>query len=442
MNLRRDILVKLEDVFGVSGKQVKSYIIRNHVDDKLIDALRTDKQVIVYGASKQGKTALVSKYIKYDENIVVSLSPKFELEDIYKSILRDAGVTVRTAFTEGSGTSIKVGLKAQVQATVAMFFKSNIGGEITGTENENVSNQYEEIEFNLSLPNDVASLINKANCKKVVILENFHYLSEDKQREFAYDLRTFQDLKIKFVILGVWKEANRLAQFNGDLQDRVVDVPVEPWSKDDFIAIARKGESELNIAIHEDVITKCIDSAFKSVGVYQELLKGTCRENGIILKQEDITAVDDIFAVDKTILDKTEYYSGRHLRNLEAIASGNASLIQDGKPLPYFMSYYIVKALLEIGFDGLNGGVPRDALMQKIVLIHHRRADLKGGQLTAALKKIGDLQSTKGINPPVLAYDSNTRLLKVIDSTFYFFMKYANLEMISEDIVSPIDCMN
>ncbi|WP_350547098.1 hypothetical protein [Pseudoalteromonas sp. 5-MNA-CIBAN-0065] len=435
-------MVKLEDVFGVSGKQVKSYLIRDYVDDKLIDALRTDKQVIVYGASKQGKTALVSKYVKYDEHIVVSLSPKFELEDIYKSILRDAGVTVRTAFTEGSGKARKVGLKAQVQATIAMVFKSKVSGEISETENSTSTSEYEEIEFNLSLPNDVASLIHKVNCKKVVILENFHYLSEEKQRQFAFDLRTFQDLKVKFVILGVWKEANRLAQFNGDLQDRVVDVPVEPWSKEDFIAIARKGERELNIAIQEDVINKCIDSAFNSVGVYQELIKGTCRESGILIKQTNTTVVDDISSVDKTILEKTEYYSGRHLRNLEAISSGNGVLIQDDKPLPYFMSYYIVKALLEIGFDGLNGGVPRDALMQKIIAIHHRREDLKGGQLTAALKKIGDLQSTKGINPPVLAYDSNTRLLKVIDSTFYFFMKYANLEMISEDIVSPVECMS
>ena len=51
--------MNVEDVFGVSGKQVESYVEREHVDDKFIDALRTDKQIVVYGASKQGKTALV-----------------------------------------------------------------------------------------------------------------------------------------------------------------------------------------------------------------------------------------------------------------------------------------------------------------------------------------------------------------------------------------------
>ena len=66
----------LEDVFGVSGKQVGSYVERKQVDDQFIDALRTDKQIIVYGASKQGKTALAKKYIDYEENIVISLSPR------------------------------------------------------------------------------------------------------------------------------------------------------------------------------------------------------------------------------------------------------------------------------------------------------------------------------------------------------------------------------
>lgn len=431
----------LEDVFGVSGKHIKSYIVRDHVDAKLIDALRTDKQVVVYGASKQGKTALVSKYVKYEENIVVSLSPKFTMEDIYKAILREAEVLVRTSFTEGSGKETKSGFKAQVQATIAMFGKTSISAEISEKRATNKMDSFEEIEFNLALPNDVAALIHKVGCKKVIILENFHYLNEDMQRQFAYDLRTFQDLKIKIVILGVWKEANRMSQFNGDLQDRVVEVPVEPWTNDDFMAIAKKGEKELNIDLSRGVISKCIESSFKSVGVYQELLKGTCRLSNILNRQASLTFVDNKELVDKAIEEKTEYYSGRHLRNLEAIAAGNSSLIQGDKPLPYFMSYYIVRVVLEIGFSGLNGGVNKDTLMQKIKPIHHRSDDLKGGQLTLAFKKIGELQSTKGINPPVLAYDSNTRMLKVIDSTFYFFLKNANLEEIIEDLVNPVECV-
>ncbi len=41
---------------------VLSYVKRDEVDNKFTEALNFDKQIIVYGSSKQGKTALVSKY--------------------------------------------------------------------------------------------------------------------------------------------------------------------------------------------------------------------------------------------------------------------------------------------------------------------------------------------------------------------------------------------
>lgn len=80
LRLRREAAVvsalTVEDVFGVSGNDVASYVERDHVDDAFLAALHTDQQIVVYGASKQGKTALVKKHINYDDSIVITLSPK------------------------------------------------------------------------------------------------------------------------------------------------------------------------------------------------------------------------------------------------------------------------------------------------------------------------------------------------------------------------------
>lgn len=198
-------MLKIEDVFGVSGKEVKSYIERDHVDAKLKDALSTEKQIIVYGASKQGKTALVNKYVSYEEHILISLSPKHTLKDIYQSILRKCNVILRTSYTEGTGEKTKVTGKALIQGAVALVAKASVSLEAQNETNASVTEQYDEIEFNLDLPDDVAHLIHRTSNKKIIILENFHYLPEEIQREFAFDLRTFHDLKVRFVILGVWK---------------------------------------------------------------------------------------------------------------------------------------------------------------------------------------------------------------------------------------------
>ncbi|MFZ6041170.1 hypothetical protein ACOV11_11835 [Vibrio natriegens] len=431
--------MNVEDVFGVSGKQVASYVERVHVDDKFKDALRTDKQIIVYGSSKQGKTALVKKYIPYEDNILISLSPKTTLKDIYQSILRKSGVVLKTSYTEGTGDTTKVKSKASIQGAVAMVMKGKVEVGLEKDRIAKTDEQYDEIEFNLELPDDVADLIHRVGHKKVVILENFHYLPEELQRTFAYDLRTFQDLKIRFIILGVWKEANRLAQYNGELQDRVYEIPVEPWLEEDFREIARKGEVLLNIKFATVILEQCIENAFSSVGVFQELLKNTCFESGVVNKQSSSVFLEDVEAFERAITSKTEEYSGRHLRNLESIACGNGVQISKDKPLPYFLQYYIVMHILEIGYRGLNGGITKEALLHGIKQVHHRKDELKGTQLTTVLKGLTELQANKGISPPVIAYDSNSRQLKVVDSTFYFFLKNAELEDIKDEIICPMD---
>jgi len=429
----------VEEVFGVSGKQVASYVERPKVDDKFKDALRTDKQIVVYGSSKQGKTALVKKYINYEDNIVISLSPKSTLKDIYQSMLRKSGVVLKTSYTEGTGEQTKIRAKASIQGAVALVLKGKVEAGIDKSNDRKIEDKYDEIEFNLELPDDVADLMHQAGDKKVVILENFHYLPEELQRTFAYDLRTFQDLKVRFVILGVWKEANRLSQYNGELQDRIYEIPVEPWESGDFERIARKGEQLLNISFATVILQSCIENAFSSVGVFQELLKTTCQESGVEVKQSQSKFIDDLESLNRAIDQKTEEYSGRHLRNLEALASGNGSVIQKDKPLPYFLHYYIVQHILDIGYNGFNGGITKESVLHAIKQVHHRKGELKGSQLTAVLKGLTDFQAIRGISPPVIAYDSNSRLLRVVDSTFFFFLKNADLESIKDEIVCPLD---
>lgn len=434
-------MTKVEDVFGVSVKQVKSYIEREQVDDKFTEALKSDKQIIVYGSSKQGKSALVKKYIDYDENIVISLSPKHTLKDIYQTILRKSGVTLRTSYTKGSGQSSTVKGKARIQGAIALVLKGTAEVGLDKSTNQSSTENYEEIEFNLELPDDVADIINRHGNKKVVILENFHYLSEGVQKDFAYDLRTFQELKVRFVIVGVWKESNRLSQFNGELQDRIDEIPVEPWTDDDFLRIIAKGEQELNIQFATTIKQLCLDNSFSSVGVFQELLRLTCINSEVFAKGQSVF-LDSKDSFNKALLEKTNDYSERHLKNLEAIASGNNTQIQKDKPLPFFMHYYIVTDILSQGYDAIkNGGMTKLCMMHSIKQKHHRADDLKGGHLTTALKGLVELQSNKSINPPVIAYDATSKIIKVVDSTFYFFLKNANLDDVFDEITNPIEAL-
>ncbi|HBE86429.1 MAG TPA: hypothetical protein DDW53_15140, partial [Lachnoclostridium sp.] len=202
-------MVKLEEVFGVSRKPVLSYIERQEVDGSFENALRSDKQIIVYGASKQGKTALVSKYLPYSECLAVSCSPKSQVSDIYKSILRKLGIEILTDKQKSKSGDVEIGAVAKIKSKLPFLAAAEIEGSAKVNALAEQQLNYRSIEFNLELPQDIFDLYKQANSDKFVILENFHYLSSDVQKQLAFDLRTFQELGLRFIILGVWKEKNR-----------------------------------------------------------------------------------------------------------------------------------------------------------------------------------------------------------------------------------------
>jgi hypothetical protein len=114
-------MAALGEVFGVSASPILSYIERDEVDTRFREALNSDKHIIVYGSSKQGKTALVSKYLPYAENLLVSLTPKTGVLDIYQTILSKSGVWVLTETTEKSSTETHIGFGAKFRALIPIF---------------------------------------------------------------------------------------------------------------------------------------------------------------------------------------------------------------------------------------------------------------------------------------------------------------------------------
>jgi hypothetical protein len=420
--------MNLTDVFGVSNAVIKSYLERPQVDNKIKIAISSDRQIIVYGASKQGKTALVSKHINYDESIVVRLAPNSEIADIYHSILRQAHILLRTSYTQGTGSSTKAEIKAKIKAAVALFGSGEVTGSGGVSSNRSSQEAFEEVPFNLELAQDIGELLKRVKLKKFIILENFHYLSEELQKIFSYDLRTFQEIGIRFIILGVWKEKDRMTQYNGDLLDRVEEIAVEPWATGDFKKIAVNGSEYLNINFSNELIEKAIESSFGSVGVFQELLKEVCIEAGVLDDSSGPTSVENPIFLENAINTKTSAYSGRHQRALESIASG---LGQTSLMLPY----YLVIVLLSNGFNFIDGGISREELEKRIVEVHPSKDEVKTSNVTSFLNTLSELQHKKDIKPPILGYDGNIRLLQIVDSTFNFFMKNTNLNLIKDEVI-------
>ena len=429
------MIYKTNDVFGVRSKLIASYIERERVDQAFKEALTDGNEVIVYGSSKQGKTSLILNNLPEDQYVKVECSPQTQPIDIYKSILRQLGIK----FIESETTEEKHehGGKASAGFKIKIPFIGNTAAsaEISDKAANGNSRKETYIEYNLELAQDVSEILKQHSVKKYLILENFHYLTLDVQGALAYDLRVFQDQGIIFVILGIWREANRLVQFNGDLLDRITEIPVEPWMVEDFKKVMKKGADLLNVSFLQ-VEDRLIVDSFDSIGVVQELCKYCCLAAGVTQSSPalvEITEKNLQEAIDK----KTTEYGVRHIRNFESFVDiARKTSNQSGK-LSLAFPYYFIRLLLSTDFTSIEQGLLRSTLLEEIRKLHHRPDDVRSGDLGAFLHNITQHQINKKIQPPFVDYDRGGKVMKIIDSSLYFFLRHCEREKILADLQDP-----
>jgi hypothetical protein len=82
-------------------------------------------------------------------------------------------------------------------------------------------------------------------------------------------------------------------------------------------------------------------------------------------------------------------------------------------------------------------GLTRRALQDKIKEIHHRPDDVRASDTGYFLQNLVASQISKNISPPIFDYDNSTSSVKIIDSTFYFFITNCNRDEIVENLALP-----
>ena len=346
--------MRLEKVFGVSRDPLESYVERPEVDvllKSLID--ESTRQILIFGSSKQGKTALLHRHVPEEQRVTVHCGPTNDASDIYRSFLRQLGVEIVTEKTSEVGREVSASATVKFTAKLPFFGKgeAEAKGEAKAANTDTVHSRL--VEFNLSSAQDVAELLQEAKGKhKFHVLENFHYLPEAVQQQLAFDLRTFEDMGIRFIILGVWRERNRLQQYNGDLLDRIGEVPVEPWNDQDFKRVVQKGETALNITFSGPVVDRLFRESLGSVAILQELLKALCIRADVRETTEgNKKLITSLQEVEAAVAEKAIEYAGRHIRSLESIAAGARTRHATENTAALYLNFYFVRALLMANSD-------------------------------------------------------------------------------------------
>ena len=427
--------ISVNQVFGVSKDLVLSYFERQNVDGLFEESVKSDRHIIIYGSSKQGKSALVQTHIP-EGAIIIGCTPAMKTKDLYSSLLRQAGIEIKTTRDAVEGKDQEIAVKTGFRAIIPFFGEAGSDAQIKSGEKSEQTVTYKTVEFNLEIAQDISELLKESKFENYIILENFHYLNEEVQKILAFDLRLFQENGFRFIILGIWREKNRLIQFNGDLVDRTIEIPVEPWNESDFDSVIKIGSETLNMTFSEEIISRIKEASFGNIGIVQELCKKTCLTAGFLNRQNVHKNLNDIKYLEKAILEKGEEYSSRHIRALESIADAGSN--RGG----LYMPYYLVRTIVEKDLDVLKDGVSRTDLHDSIKQIHYRPTDVRASDMSYLLHGLSELQNKKMIIPPLFDYDRVNRRLRIIDSTLFFFLNFKDKQEILEEILVPEDISN
>lgn len=400
---------RTSDVYGINRDLPLNYVERKTVDEQFVSSLTRDKHLVIYGSSKQGKTSLRKHCLKDDDYIVVHCSNKWSIGDLHAAILKRVGFEVTQSTTKSASGRNKI--VASFQAGLAGL-GINLNGEKEKTTSESTTKKPLELD-----PEDVNDVIKALDgFSKFIVLEDFHYLSIEAQKDFAVALKAFHEQsKLCFIVVGVWLEESRLTVYNGDLTGRVVGINADKWVASELQEVISAGEAMLNISFAKEFRNELVANCFDTIYIVQEACYQACMQKDIHVTQEKLTNVAT--GIDaKNIIDwVVNQQTGRYNSFITQFAAG---FQQTSLQMYRWLLYPLLTASTADLKKGLKYRTIRDVLRKH----HPEGMSLNLGNVTQALQAASALQVQKDIKPIVIDYDQTNLTLNVVDRGFLIWL--------------------
>ena len=399
-------------VFGIVRDVPLNYVARDSVDQNFINYLALDKHLVIYGSSKQGKTCLRKHCLFDDDYIVVQCSNRWSLADIHTTVLKRAGFEITQSETKTASGRNKI------MASVAAKLWGT--GLDAGAETES-TNTTEATTTPLDLDpadvNDIMTALRTIEFNKYIVIEDFHYLTVETQKDFAVALKAFHEASnLSFIIVGVWLEENRLIVYNGDLTGRVVAVDADNWRPEELEKVIDEGARLLNIQFADDFKQRLIQESYDSVYIVQDVCREACVQEGVLRTQESLRVIGQNLKVGGIVKEVVDQQTGRYMSFLTQFAEGF-------QPTRLAMYKWLLYPILTADPSKLEKGFRLAELRLALQDKHPEGEKLNPGNLTQALQSTASLQVDKDIKPIILDYDQTNRRLNVVDRGFLIWLE-------------------
>ena len=418
----------IDDVYGVARDLPENYVVRDQVDGAFVEALARDQHIVIHGSSKQGKTSLRKYTLGDNDYAYVMCSNQWNLAQLHSAILKAVGYSVEVSKTQAVSGEFKINAKLHASVKLGPL---SVGGEAGGGggESKTTTTETRQLELDPADVNDVIAALDAAGSPKFIVLEDFHYLSDETQRDFSVALKAFhENSAYTFVVVGVWLDSNRLVQHNGDLTGRVISINADRWTPAELRQAIQDGARLLNIQFDEAFVDELVGGSFESVWIVQETCRLACSRVGVFETQGTTRLVEG--NAQALIKEVVEAHSARYIGFIINFAVGFVTTTLE-------MYRWLLFPILSAPVGDLEKGIAYGEIRAALDT-HHPERPINAGNLTQALQATAALQVGRmRLKPIILDYDQTYRRLNVVDRSFLIWLQYQDRDTLLADAGLP-----
>ena len=249
----------IHDVFTPTRPAVLTFIERETINDRLVDALQPPgKQMIVYGHTGSGKTTLLINKLNqvYENHLTIRCMVGVSFEQVLIEAFDQLGPfydSERTR-TEKAGLSAEyLGIKAQMSSVVERKQTRLLPQQLS--------------------PQRLARFIGEA--RSCLVLEDFHKLAENEKRKLSQVMKVIMDMAVdyptvKVIAIGAVGTAREVVDYDPEMHNRIAEIMVPLMSDTELDAILARGEELLTI--------RFADNTKKAIITYANGLASVCHQ--------------------------------------------------------------------------------------------------------------------------------------------------------------------
>jgi hypothetical protein len=236
------------DIFKPCNFPEHTYITRASKDgigyeQRLNLALSISGTLIsIIGSSKMGKTVLCEKIIPLERQVNLSGADFSNGEPFWSVIAQKVGLPLEGKITENK--------------------------QISNTEQHSMSET-----FILTKDRVIKYFVDN---NKVLILDDFHYASDEAQKNIASHLKDAIRRDFRSIIISLPHRADAPIRKNADLVGRLSLIDIETWKIPELKEIAIKGFKELDVKISESLADKIAVESLTSPQLMQYICLSIC----------------------------------------------------------------------------------------------------------------------------------------------------------------------